>query len=76
MEYIKKLIELHEVAGEILEKILTQKKIIESLEQSQKQVKKTFGRTSPQIAHEILVSHRKIKMLSRGYSKINKQINL
>lgn len=76
MEYIKKLIQLHECAGEILEKILTEKKIIESLEQSQKQFKNAFGRTSPQFAQGILVSHRKIKMLLRGYSKINKQINL
>jgi len=76
MEYIKKIIELHECAGEILEKILTEKNIIESLEQSQRQFKKTFGRTSPQFAQGILVSHRKIKMLLRGYSKINKQINL
>ena len=76
MEYIKKIIELHQCAVEISEKILTEKKIIESLEQSQRQFKNTFGRTSPQFAQGILVSHRKIKMLLRGYSKINKQINL
>ena len=76
MEYFKNLQKFHESAGDLLEKIITEKKTIESLEASQKNFKQTFGKTSPQFAHQILVGHRKIKMLSRGYSKIMKQINL
>lgn len=76
MEYFKNLAKLHESAGEVLEKIIAEKKTIESLEASQNNFKNTFGETSPQFAFDILVAHRKIKMLSRGYSKIMKQINL
>ena len=74
MEYLKTLIDLHEKSGEILEKIISEKQTIECLEESQKQFKNTFGNTSAQFAHQILVAHRKIKILSRSYTKIIKQI--
>ena len=75
MEYLKKLVELHEKSIEILELLETEKNVAESLGESQRQFKNTFGKTSPQFAHEILVAHRKIKMLSRSYTKTLKQIN-
>ncbi len=75
MEYLKKLVELHKTSGEMLETIISIKQEIEQTEESQRQFKATFNKTSPQFANEILIGHRKIKMLSRSYSKILKQIN-
>jgi hypothetical protein len=48
---------------------------INDQEENQKQFKKAFGKTSPIFANQILVGQRKIKMLRRGYFKINDQIN-
>ena len=75
MEYFERLTNLHKAAGEILEKIKTAKKTIEFYQEQQAQFKNTFGRTSAQFANEILLAHRAIKILSRSYSKIIKQIN-
>lgn len=75
MEYLKAIIELHLDAAEILGKIFSIKTQIDILENSQKQFKKTFNKTSPQFSQEILINYRKIKMLSRSYGKILKQIN-
>jgi hypothetical protein len=74
MEYLKNLIELHGSASELLEKMVSLKVQIGVLENSQKEFKKTFGKTSPQFANEILIGHRKIKMLSRSYAKILNKI--
>lgn len=76
MEYFKNLRKYHETAGAILEKIIAEKKTIESLEESQNNYKRIFGETNPQFAFDVLVANRKIKMLTRGYNKIMQQINL
>ena len=75
MDYLKNLQKLHESANEILEKMIFEQKRIESLEAHQNNFKETFGNISPQFSFNILVAQRKIKMLRRGYFKINDQIN-
>lgn len=75
LDYLERLSTLHESANDILGDIITAQRSVESLEDSQENIRTLFGKTNGELAFEIVTEKRNVKRLRRSYLKIMDQIN-
>lgn len=73
--YLDRLGDLHDAAKDILDDLITAQQSVENWEASQENFQELFGKTSGEIAFEIITEKRNVKRLRRSYLKIINQLN-